>query len=402
MNQTAEIINIDQENSFVPIIFELNPKAIAAMVKEYETLELIPGDKESYKTIHEAKMICVKARTGTDKRRKELGADAREWIKDVNSKAQELIAPLLPLEERLKGMLDEEDQREAKNEADRVNKIQSLLEDLEVLATVGLQYNKSKDGIANALGRLESFEVSAVDFQEKTEYAEQIKADGIQNTQLALKNRIDWEETQADQARIAEENAAKEKALAEEKAAFEAARVAEREKQDAIQKKLDEERRVKDLEIQKINEKHAEKLRLQQEQLDRDRKAIEVQQQAARAEKDRIAFERYSNEYDEAVKLNLAIINDSAIEINASYDKARAEDEAAQVEKLKADKKRAKLIAGDKEILISAANILDRCVSDSVDFSALKTDEAQKMAVVLVGILKGTIHSFEETARGLV
>ena len=92
MTATAEVIQMPQENKFAVVKFELTPAAIAAMVKEYETLELIPGDKKSYKTVHEAKMICVKARTGTDKHRKEMGSEARQWINDVNSAAKELIA----------------------------------------------------------------------------------------------------------------------------------------------------------------------------------------------------------------------------------------------------------------------------------------------------------------------
>ena len=119
----SNVIQISQENDFKAVTFELNPETIKAMVLEYNGLEIIPGDKPSYELVHKAKMVCTKARTGTDKKRKELGLSARQWVNDVNSAAKELIAPLLPLEEKLKAMIDDEDNREKAIEYARLEKI---------------------------------------------------------------------------------------------------------------------------------------------------------------------------------------------------------------------------------------------------------------------------------------
>ena len=340
MNQ-SNVIQIQQENQFKVVEFELNPESIKAMVKEYQNLEVIPGDKKSYKIVHEAKMILTKARTGTDKKRKELGSEARSWINDVNSAAKELIAPLLPLEEKLKSMLDTEDSREEKIEQARIEKIDMLISGLTDNIAIGMKYNTDAYSIQNHIDTLTEFEISSVDFEEKTEQAEQIKAEGLEALGRILADRVKHEETQANQAAEAEK-------LKEERAKFEAARIAEREKQDTIQASLEEERRVKDLEAKKIADEQAEKLRLQQEQIDRDRKIIDDQKREQIAQTMADALVKYSNEFDEAVRLNLAIVNDSALEENAAFDQKSAEDEKIRKEAPMKSAAQNKLIKSDQ------------------------------------------------------
>jgi hypothetical protein len=353
MNQSNVI---QQENQLKAIDeFALNPESIKAMVKEYQNLEVIPGDKKSYKIVHEAKMILTKARTGTDKKRKELGSEARSWINDVNSAAKELIAPLLPLEEKLKSMLDTEDSREEKIEQARIEKIDMLISGLTDNIAIGMKYNTDAYSIQNHIDTLTEFEISSVDFEEKTEQAEQIKAEGLEALGRILADRVKHEETQANQAAEAEK-------LAADRAEFEAARLEERKKQDALQAKLEEERRVKDLEAKKIADEQAEKLRLQQEQIDRDRKIIDDQKREQIAQTMADALVKYSNEFDEAVRLNLAIVNDTALEENTAFEYKRADDEKIRKENQKYDSARQELIKSDQKKIQKFIDHIDEVV----------------------------------------
>lgn len=401
MNSQAEIIELPQENQFKIVKFELTPEAITEMVKEYESLSITPGDKESYQTVHQAKMVCVKARTGTDKRRKELGSDARQWISDVNSKAQELIGPLLPLEEKLKAMLDEEDQREAKIEQARLEKIHGLMVDIDLIIQSGMGYDITSGVIQKAITTLTNYKISAVDFEERTEQAEAEKAAGLETLNRILADRIKWETDQAEAAKVKAEQEAEAKKLAQEKAEFEAARIAEREKQAEIQAKLDLEREVKEKEAAKIAAQEAEKIRLEREQLDRDRKAMEDQQQAIKAEENRIAFEKYSNEYDEATAINWTIIPDSAMEMNADFNRAAAEDEAARIEKLSAENARAELVAQDKKEITIIADAMGVFESEIV-IPEFKTKEAGLLVARTVEVRKIAIMSLEKAGRKLI
>ncbi|MDA3834699.1 MAG: hypothetical protein PF495_15045, partial [Spirochaetales bacterium] len=218
----AKVIQINQENQFKVVKFKLTPETVSAMLKEYQTLAIIPGDKESYKTVHDAKMILVKARTGTDRRRKELGTDARQWISEVNSKAQELVGPLLPLEEKLKAMLDQEDSREEKIAQAKRDKIAALLSDLEHHVKRGQAYNLPAVTLKEALDTLKAFEISAVDFQEKTEQDESIKEEGIETLQRILADRERWEAEQIEAEKLKVAQEAEAKKLADDRAEFEA------------------------------------------------------------------------------------------------------------------------------------------------------------------------------------
>jgi len=410
-NVTAEIIELPKKE-FATIDFEITPEAVTNLVKKYNDLDLIPGDKESYDEVYRVYRKFVTVRTSTDKRRKSLGTDAREFVSRVNSTAKLLLAPLEPYEKKFRGMLDAEDNREKAIEADRVNKLDSLISDLEAAASFGLQYNRTADQIAIDLGCLETFEISAVDFEERTEEAERIKQDGITNTQRALKNRIDHEETQAEQARLRVEQEVEAEKLKTERAEFEAARVAEREKQKEIQELLDADNKIKEDEMFRLQaqlgaerrERDREAKKIADEQqaaIDADRKALENQQAEIREREEAANLKEYSDMWDEAERHNRVVINDSALAMDSAYNKTMAENEAILIKSLGALKARKKMVAADKKILISIANAYDKYISNT-GFPEFKTKEAQEMALVLIGILKGTIHSFEESARELI
>ena len=387
MNQTAEVIQIPQENQFKIVKFELTPRAITEMVKEYNSLEIIPGDKESYSTVHKAKMVLVKARTGTDKRRKELGSDARQWISDVNTTAQELIAPLLPLEEKLKAMLDEEDSREAKIEQARLAKIDKAMEDLTVTIASGLQYNLSADSIFEVLNSLNTYPISSVDFEERTEEAEQLLEKGLGDVSTAYFARTKFEEDQAEAARVKAEQKAEAKKLAEERAAFEEA-----------QAKTNAENKAREEAAAKLAAQEAEKNRIAAEKLEADRLTL-------KKEKAEIAAAKQAE--DDAVKLKALIekIHTEALLENAELDRVKrvrlAAEEKARKEKLKADKARAKLITADKKTVQATINQIDKMISEIKPFD-YKTNEAAQVIADLYVRIKIALDDAEKAGCELV
>ena len=397
MNQSNVI---QQENQLKAIDeFALNPESIKAMVKEYQNLEVIPGDKKSYKIVHEAKMILTKARTGTDKKRKELGSEARSWINDVNSAAKELIAPLLPLEEKLKSMLDTEDSREEKIEQARIEKIENLISALARYVSDGQVYNLGSETIQNIIAALESCEVSAVDYEEKTEQAEQIKAEGLETLGRILADRVKHEETQANQAAEAEKLAAEAEKLAADRAEFEAARLEERKRQDALQAKLDEERMIRQKEDAVKAAKDAEELRLQREEIDPDIK-VHGFRQANKAEGNRITFEKYCAMWDEAVRLNMAIVNDLALEENAAFDHKSAKDEKIRKEAPMKSAAQNKLIKSDQKKIQTEINKIDTLISEikPLDYA---TDEAAQVVADMYVRIKTALDDAEKAGCNL-
>ncbi|NQU13350.1 MAG: hypothetical protein HQ561_04340, partial [Desulfobacteraceae bacterium] len=104
--------------------FAVTPAKVAEMAKEYMSLTVPPEDTKGYRVARSALTVCVTTRTGTDKRRKQLGEDARAWISEVNQAQKDLIAPLAPVEEHLRAELQTEDDRKAaiKAEAERVER----------------------------------------------------------------------------------------------------------------------------------------------------------------------------------------------------------------------------------------------------------------------------------------
>ena len=409
-NVTAEIIELPKKE-FATIDFEITPEAVTNLVKKYNDLDLIPGDKKSYDEVYRVYRKFVTVRTSTDKRRKSLGTDAREFVSRVNSTAKLLLAPLEPYEKKFRGMLDSEDNRGKVIEQERLNKIDSLISDLEAAASFGLQYNRTADEIAIDLGCLETLEISSVDYEERTGEAERIKIDGIANTQRALKNRIEWEETQAEQARLKVEQAAEAEKLQKERAEFEAARVVEREKQDAIQKKLDAERKRKEDEMfraqaqagaeQKERDRvAANDLRIQREELEAERKALEDQQRAIIEMEEAATLKKYSVMWDEAEKINLLIINYSAKEMNEAFDNTRRENEAFRIEMLCALEAREALIKADLKKSNIIIDQIDQYMSE-IEFN-FATEEACQVIVDMYSKIKTALNDAEKAGRELV
>jgi len=246
-------------------IAEQDPKliikqAIKTAASRYIGIEII--DKATYNKIAEGISVFRKARTSIEKRRKELGADHRAYIKCVNDTAKKITALIEPVEADLKAKKKvEDDKAEAirkeveRKEAERIAGIQAKIDEIKAkVPTVPT----SSDDLTEIIFDLEDKKITEADFQELVGMAEQIKADILTELNRLLSDRLKWEEEKkkrkAELVRIEVLRAENDRVEAERKKkaeAEEAARKAEQEKIEAERRAIEE-----------------EKLRLEEEKID--------------------------------------------------------------------------------------------------------------------------------------
>lgn len=344
-------------NEIAKINYELTPATVSEMIKKYDNLELIPGDKGSYQEVKRVYMLFVRARTGTDKRRKELGQEAREFVNQVNTAAKELLEPLSVYEKRFKAMINTEDERESKIEQARQGELDKRMESLSNYCTVGLSYNRTAEKVTHDLEYLKSFEITEDTYQERTPDAEEMLVNGIQNTEKALADRLEFEVEQIKAEELRKRQASEAARLAKERAEFEAEQRKAKAESDAKENKAREELAARERKIQEAED-------------------------AIQAEKDKIKA-----------------VEDAKIQKAEAKQKAIADAKAAKA-KLATDKKRAKLVNIDKDALKHIINKFDSLVSESIE-PAFATEEATNLYLNLIAGFKAALHLCEQGREDL-
>jgi hypothetical protein len=317
--------------------YDLTPEKVKELVKQYEGLEVLPNDKPSYQIVHKAKMVLVKTRTAIDRRRKELGDDARKWVNEVNSAAKALLEPMALVEDHLKSELKKEDERieairqeKIAKEMARVANIRGKIEGIENLALEGKSHQGSKV-IKTWIDKLSAIEITEDIYMEFTDLAKLAKDDSLSSLQEDYENRLAWEKEQ-EEAKIEAERL--------EKIRFE--QEAERKKLEAVQKAQEEAAR-------KIQEAED----AAQRKIAEERAKLEAEKQAEQERKDRAAFEEKAVE--EAKR--------AAEEEARRKEQERAKKEAEEA----AEKARREAMAPDREKLLNLANRISDLRGDDID-----------------------------------
>ena len=214
-----------------------NLAEIDELVKEYMQITVPEGDKEAFEIARKALTVCVKTRTGIDKRRKRLGEDLRAELNEINDAGKFLVAAIAPAEDHLSTEWGRENDRlKAIKEAEAAKeqaRIQGMLDEL-------TKYDSSLPVMA----------VSAMTDEEYT------------------------------------------KVLADAKASHEAKMAAE-----AEAKRLEEERLAKEASERQAENERLEKMRKEQEA---DLAKIKAEQERLIAEQEKIAAEKRRIEEDRA------------------------------------------------------------------------------------------------------
>ena len=365
MNKTAEVVEIQHEKAIQK--YELTPERVNKMASEYMGLTVIREDAESYGVARKALTTCVKARTGTDARRKELTKEARQWQTDVNQAAKDLLAPLAPVEEHLKAELrKEEDRKEAIREEKRNKEIMRIAGIQEKIAEI------EKHGVnLHLIGRPEmlakrdyvgGLEISLEEYQE---FAQQAKT--VKETTLA--------------AIIASYDALVVQAKADE------ARKVENERLERIRK----EQEAEAARLKKIADEQAEKLNAEQKKIDDEKAAIQAEKDRIEADKkdeqERIDREKFEAQAKEDARIQA--------EKNAKEKAEREEREAVEKEEAEiAEMERLKALQPDKDLLLNYLS--DTFPLQGVRFKSQKAtelfDKFQEDLVNLIEALKTDIE----------
>ncbi len=413
--ETATVTKIEEGKDLIIFntalsTFDIKESVIQDLEKSTE-LEIT--DTQSEGVVRKYRQTAKSLQVGIEKHRLKLNRE----FKDKTDTAAGLLEPRITavycnLDTKVKAV--EAVKAEKKAEAARIrqeaeDKVNGFFEELNALAKAGLEYNRSSQNIAQDLGWLETFEISAVDFGERFDEAERVKSDGIATTQAAFENRLKWEEDQAEVARMKKEQEAEAKRLADERAEFEKARVAEREKQEmelsAQQAQSAVEQKRKDDAAAKLAAQEAEKNRLASEKIRLEREALEAEKEQLMADQLAADEKEYSGMWDEAHTINLGMIHTLAIHYNQGVDEVLAEqkvaDEAERVAQLKKDSERQVIVAGDQNILDGYNTMILDFINQLPLPIGLQTREAKDIAKTGQARLEAFVGDLDSDIRGL-
>ena len=387
MNEAAQVIDMQDQLIIKEFgIEEITTANIALMEKQILEIPEKPETKEQYDAAYRYNVDAKKLLPRIEERRKELKAPVLEKGKANDDTAKKAVAMVQPLVE-LSGTRRQawEDERAAeKAEKDRIENerlasIQAKIDIINHLASKPVEYNRSAEDLARDIVHLEAVEISAIDFQERTEEAEIIRNHAVETAKIALENRKRFEADQAEAARVKAAQEAEAKRLEEERA------------------NLEIERKAQELAAIEAAEAEAERIRLKEE-------AIQAEREKLEHDKAIVAREAV---WDEAHKANIDFDHAAAIIENerrkAEAQAAQADFEAAHAAALvehEAWKERQKLIGLDRIVLTTIATDLEKLIED-YDIPKLNTEEANSLVLDLIASLKTRIYGFEHRGEML-
>lgn len=274
------------ETSKLVITYNVTDAAIAELRKKYEILP-DPATPQGYKDIKSGIAEIRETRTGVEKTRKTLKADALEYGRRVDARAREIRESLESIEQPMKDLKASEDARRQRikdakiqEEAARVKAIEDKAEGIKDVYRDAL--GKSSAYVAEKLKELKEMQIHEEDFQEMTERAEVLRERVIEMMDDLFTKTVDQEEVAEAQKKREAELAKREAEVEKKRLEAEAIEKIEREKREAEIKKQQEELRQQQEELKKQQAEIQEQQRLQAEK-------IRVEQEKFKAEQQRIA-----------------------------------------------------------------------------------------------------------------
>ena len=239
---------------------------INKMIVEYQALSVVAGDAASYKEARTACTTLVHTRTAIEAKRKDLLRDYRD---NVNQVADALLAPLTPVENRLKAELKAEDDRKAaiKAELDAIEKkrVDAIKASIFKLVNYANAQGKTAEQIGKRIEAIEAHEITEQTYQE-------FVADAILARATTLKTLRD---TLAEREAVEKEKAER-KAEAERLKRIRLEQEAEDKRLKAERAQHDEELRQARLKIEVAEKRLAE----ERQKIEAEKAAIEAAKQA--------------------------------------------------------------------------------------------------------------------------
>jgi len=299
------------ENMTSPVTQVVKYSATEAQLEElklkYEILP-DPTTPKGYRDLKTGIAEIRQNRTGIEKERKALKADALEYGRRVDAEAKRITEKLLEIEEPMKKLKQEEDERREKIKREKEEAAKAKERAIEAKAEAIRDIyrdamGKDSEYVAKKLIELESMEIKEADFEHMTERAVILHGKIVDMMKELLAKTTEQE-------RVAKEQ--------EEREAELKAKEAELEKQRLEQEALERKQR----------EEEAEKLRIQKETTIKALQEAEAKYQAEQeskriAEKEE-AQKRYDVSKDEAItKLCRSVDHDKAVAIFDDIENGR-------------------------------------------------------------------------------
>ena len=336
------------------------------------TLTTTAGNKEA----RDDRALCVKLRTGLEKKRKELNADDQARIAKRNDLAKSLTERIEKLEKPIDDAIKADEKRREEEKAARIkaeqDRVSAIHERIAGIRNVALQAaGWSAETLSRAIAALDAREVAIDDFQEfcgqaqlaKDETLDKLRAahtDVVAREEQAAREKAEREAEAArlkaereELDRLKAEQAERERIAAEERAQAEAAAKAEREAEEAkarVAREAEEarmhaEHEAKVAELNRQREQQEAELKAQREEMARQQAEIDRQRREQEEAAERARLEREAAERAEQERI-------AAEQRKAAEEAAAKQAEAERQEREKARTEyRAKLAAAYARVL---------------------------------------------------
>jgi hypothetical protein len=329
--QNSNVVKMPQATQVVD--YNITDAALEAL-KEKNRNMLKAWDGKDFDVIKEHKKEALKLRTGIEPMRKEKNADALAWQRAVNAEAARIVKTLEEIEKPLDDILDAEKARidaekQAKLEADR-KRVQAIQDRIALIKQVPNDcINKPAQVIQNGIDKLnELIANDAFDYEELALEASSAKRESAEKLVAMHTERAALEKQQAEEAAAIEAKRlaqiAEDERLAEERRIFAEQQEQIRLANEAMQAKIDEERRRNAEEVAKRQAELAERSRKLQEQEEKLRLEIEAEEQ--RKADEAAKLEREVQETETALKISFS--ENPPLEASNSEEKINAAAEA--------------------------------------------------------------------------
>ncbi|MGH1372945.1 MAG: hypothetical protein ACRBBW_12975 [Cellvibrionaceae bacterium] len=210
----------------------------AALSELKNTYSSVPdaNTTSGYEEIQGALKVLTPLRTGIEKKRKALKADALAWGKKVDGEAKRITEILSSLEAPLKSAKSVVDERKKREKEERIARLQKKVDAISAYPQTA--FGQSSTVIAQLIEELDAFEIE--DFYDLSKEAAIAKAASLDKLTEMLQTAISQDREDAARKQEEQRQAEERKRLDEERAEFERQQAAFREQQAELERQKPE------------------------------------------------------------------------------------------------------------------------------------------------------------------
>lgn len=254
-----------------------------------------------------ARRTVREPRVEVEKIRQDVKRPLLDLGRKIDTEAARITADLLaienPIDQQIKAeekRKEEEKQAKLKAERDRIAGIQARISAYAAQVTDAVRDNLSSDDILRVIENMTATDPDPQTFGEFVSHAEHARNGALVQLRRLHTAAVEREQQQAEQARIAAEQAAERQRIDAERARVEAELAAERERLDAERRRVEAEQAAARAKLEA--ETRAERQRIaaeraaEQAAMEAERKRLAAEQAALQAQRDRIAAEQATPE----------------------------------------------------------------------------------------------------------